>query len=521
MTRLVVATRLYFVLSLLAVLPESSIAADRPQWGQRYSRNMISRERGLPEWFEPGERDADTGETDLATTENVKWVTRLGSRTYCSPVIANGMVFIGTNNDAPRDPRIVGDRGVLMCLDEATGKFLWQLTVPKIDWIRFFDAPKSGVTSPPTVHDGRLYVVTNRGEVMCLDVEGMADGNDGPYTAEGQHMALPDQPPLEPMRNDADILWCYDMVAELGIRIHDSSNSSVLIHGDVLYVCTANGLNEKHDNVAKPDAPTLIALNKHTGEFVARDNFGIGPDVVHGQWSSPAMGRVGDTDTLFYGAGNGRVYACEALAAAGNDNSSRLLHPLWSFNGQPDAQLGNPIPFQCGRGSTSYSVVATPVFYKDRVYVAFTHDPWIGKDDGWLASIDATKSGDVTRSGLIWSYDGISDCLSTVSIADGLLYIADYSGRLHCLNAETGRRYWREELGGRIWGSTLVADRKVYVGTDRCEFWIFEAAKDAKVISRIRMRDQIFTTPVAANGVLYVATAKHLYALSSNRDNGN
>jgi len=311
------------------------------------------------------------------------------------------------------------------------------------------------------------------------------------------------------------------MVAELGIRIHDSSNSSVLIHGDVLYVCTANGLNEKHDNVAKPDAPTLIALNKHTGEFVARDNFGIGPDVVHGQWSSPAMGRVGDTDTLFYGAGNGRVYACEALAAAGNDNSSRLLHPLWSFNGQPDAQLGNPIPFQCGRGSTSYSVVATPVFYKDRVYVAFTHDPWIGKDDGWLASIDATKSGDVTRSGLIWSYDGISDCLSTVSIADGLLYIADYSGRLHCLNAETGRRYWREELGGRIWGSTLVADRKVYVGTDRCEFWIFEAAKDAKVISRIRMRDQIFTTPVAANGVLYVATAKHLYALSSNRDNGN
>ncbi|MBL7040801.1 MAG: PQQ-binding-like beta-propeller repeat protein [Pirellulaceae bacterium] len=519
MTRLVVAMRLYCALSLWAVLPEFSSAADRPQWGQLHSRNMISQEKNLPQWFEPGERDTDTGEIDLATTENVKWVTRLGSRTYCSPVIAQGKVFLGTNNDAPRDPRIVGDRGVLMCLDESTGKFLWQLTVPKIDWIRFFDAPKSGVTSTPTVDDGRLYVVTNRGEVMCLDMEGMADGNDGPYTAEGQHMALPDQPPREPGRNDADILWCYDMVAELGVRIHDSSNSSVLIHGDVLYVGTANGLNEEHDNVAKPDAPTLIALSKHTGELVARDSFGVGSDVVHGQWSSPAMGRVGDTDCVFFGAGNGRVYACEALSAAGN--GIRRLQPLWSFNGQPDARLGDSLPFQCGRGSPSYSVVATPVFRKNRVYVAFTHDPWVGKDDGWLACIDATNSGDVTRSGLVWSYDGISDCLSTVSIADNLLFIADYAGRLHCLDAETGQRYWMEELGGRIWGSTLLADGKVYVGTDRCEFWVFEAAKDAKVISRIRMRDQIFTTPVAANGVLYVATAKHLYALGGNRNNGN
>ena len=519
MTRVAVTMRLYCALFLLAAVPEFSSAADRPQWGQRHSRNMISREKGLPERFEPGERDRETGEIDPATTKNVKWVTRLGSRTYCSPVVAEGNVFIGTNNDAPRDPRIEGDRGVLICFDEATGKFLWQLTVPKIDWIRFFDAPKSGLTSPPTVDDGRLYVVTNRGEVICLEIGGMADGNDGPYTAEGQHMALPDQPPLAPGRNDADIVWCYDMVTELGVRVHDSSNSSILIHGDVLYACTANGLDEEHKNVAKPDAPTLVALNKRTGEFVARDNFGVGADVVHGQWSSPAMGRVGNTDCLFFGAGNGRVYACEAPSATGSDNGTSRLHGLWSFNGQPEARLGNPIRFQSGRGSPSYSVVASPVYYKDRVYVAFTHDPWVGKGDGWLACIDATKSGEVTRSGLIWSYDGISDCISTVSIADDLLFIADFSGRLHCLDAETGRRYWMKELGGKILGSTLLADGKVYVGTDRSEFWVLAAAKDVEVISRIRMRDPISTTPVAANGVLYVATAKHLYALGGNRNN--
>lgn len=229
------------------------------------------------------------------------------------------------------------------------------------------------------------------------------------------------------------------------------------------------------------------------------------------------MGRVGNTDCVFFGAGNGRLYACEALLAAGNDDGMKRLRPVWSFSGQPEARLGDPTPFQCGRGSASYSVVASPVYYKDRVYVAFTHDPWVGKGDGWLACIDATKSGDVTRSGPKWSYDGISDCISTISTADGLLFIADFSGRLHCLDAETGERHWMEELGGKIWGSTLLADGKVYVGTDRSEFWVFAAARDVEVLSRIRMRDQIFTTPVAANGVLYVATAKHLYAVASPR----
>ena len=48
----------------------------------------------------------------------------------------------------------------------------------------------------------------------------------------------------------------------------------------------------------------------------------------------------------------------------------------------------------------------------------------------------------------IWSYKGLDRTLSTVSIADGLLYIADVAGRVHCLDAETGQCYWVYETQG-------------------------------------------------------------------------
>ncbi len=171
------ATLLTLLVTLLASSGQAPLRGeDRPQWGQRHSRNMVSDEKGLPEWFGAGRRDAESGDIDRATTENVKWVVQLGRRTYGSPVVAEGRVFIGTNNEVPRDPRVQGDRGVLMCFDERSGDFLWQLAVPKIDWIKFFDSPMAGITSPPTVQDGRVYVVSNRCEVMCLDIDGMADG---------------------------------------------------------------------------------------------------------------------------------------------------------------------------------------------------------------------------------------------------------------------------------------------------------------------------------------------------------
>jgi hypothetical protein len=87
---------------------------------------------------------------------------------------------------------------------------------------------------------------------------------------------------------------------------------------------------------------------------------------------------------------------------------------------------------------------------------------------------------------------------------------------VHCIDAETGKSYWTYEMRGEIWGSTLVADNKVYIGSRRGDFCIFSADKEKELITRIQFDAPISTSPVAANGVLYVATQEKLYALGTN-----
>ncbi len=157
-------------------------SGDWPMWGGTPDRNMVSNMKGLPtEW-------------DVKTKKNVKWVADLGSQSYGNPVVAGGMVFVGTNNEgASRSKNQAGDRGVLMAFRESNGEFLWQQTHEKLSSGRANDWPFQGVASSPLVEGTKLYYTSNRGVVWCLDINGFRDGkNDGPVTDEkltGEHDA--------------------------------------------------------------------------------------------------------------------------------------------------------------------------------------------------------------------------------------------------------------------------------------------------------------------------------------------
>ena len=488
-------------------------AADQPQWGQPETFNMVSAEKNLPTDFDPGQKDPKTGEIVPGTTRNVKWTARLGNQTYGTPVVAGGKVFVGTNNDAPRDERNQGDRGVLMCFDEATGRFLWQLVVPKLSRIKWADWRYIGITSPPVVEGNRAYLISNRGEVLCLDTEGMANGNDGPVVDETRLLAVDGMPPLEPSPHDADILWRFDMVDETGAEPHNAASGSVLVVGNLLYVCTANGVEWTHDHIVNPQAPSVIVLDKRTGKLVAKDNFGIGPDIIHGQWSSPSLGRSNGRTLGFFASGSGVLYAFEPFNPEAAGPLPGLLKNVWHFNGHPLAQTQDVVPIDHQHDSTSYEVIGIPVFHQGYVYTIFTQEPYHRMKPGRLVCVKVDGSGDVTRSAAVWSYDAIGSSSSTVSVADGLVYAAGFDGRLHCLDALTGKPYWVHQADAPIWASTMVADGKVYVGTGKSTLWILEAGKELKVINRIRLPDILHITPVAANGRLYLATYKNLFVV--------
>ena len=488
-------------------------AGDWPEWGgPDKGRNMYSTEKGLPDRFEPGKFKKGSEDVDMATTKNVKWVGKLGSQSYGNVSVAGGKVFVGTNNDSPRDPKHGGDRSILMVFDEKNGEFLWQLVIPKLASGKVNDWENLGLLSSPAIEGDRVYILTSRCEIMCLDVNGFANGNDGPFKEEAQYYVGPGKAPAgEPGPKDADIIWRYDMMDELGVFPHNASNSSPLVLGDLVYVCTSNGQDWTHSNIPSPNSPSFVAVNKKTGELAGEDNAGIGPRIYHGQWSSASAGKVNDKDLVFFGGGDGWCYAFDAKPVKGEDDIN-FLKKVWWFDANPPEYKKDDAAHKYPAAEGPSEINATPVFWKGRVYIATGQDPEHGEGVGNLVCIDPTKTGDVTKSAQVWSYNKINRSISTVSITpEGLLFIGDFSGFVHCLDAETGKVYWVHDMKAHMWGSTMVADGKVYVGDEDGDLTVLAAAKEKKVLSEVNLGAPVYSTPVVANGAIYIASNTHLY----------
>ncbi len=153
----------------ITLLAMNSFAGDWPAWGRDASRNFYSPAKGIVNEFTPGDYKRGTEEIDMSTTENVLWAVKLGSQAYGNPTVANGRVFIGTNNESLRIPKFQGDYSTVYCLDEKSGEFLWQLSVPKLGAGKVSDWEYLGICSSPSVDGDRVYVVSSRCEILCLD----------------------------------------------------------------------------------------------------------------------------------------------------------------------------------------------------------------------------------------------------------------------------------------------------------------------------------------------------------------
>ena len=460
---------------------------DWPQWGGWSGRNNTPNAVGIPtEW------NVDDG-------EGVIWSASLGSQTYGNPVVANGQVYCGTNNHhgyVARFPKAV-DLGCLLAFDEADGKFLWQHSSPKLSTGRVHDWPDQGICSAPCVDGERLWYVTSRGEVACLDTKGFLDGeNDGPYNSEPNEN-----------KDEADVVWLYDMMGRDNVSQHNMCSCSVMTVGDYLLVNTSNGVDESHINIPSPFAPSFMVMKKDTGEVVWKDN-SPGQNILHGQWSSPGYCDIGGRKQVLMPGGDGWLYS---FSLEGKDGGAELL---WKFDCNPkDSKwiLG-------GRG-TRNNLIGTPVTYDNKIYIAVGQDPEHGEGIGHLWCIDPTGTGDVSPtlsvdssgnpidysgktgqrrlqnidtdagekiidnpdSKTIWHYtaydstgDGEIDfeeemhrSCGTVAIKNDILYIADFSGLFHCIDAQTGKRHYTYDMLTAAWGSPLIVGEHVYIGNGR------------------------------------------------------
>ena len=505
-------------------------------------------EKGLPDWYSFGKKNAH-GEIDLSTTKNIKWVAKLGNRTFGSPVVSQGKVFIGTAGDSSSD-------AALLCLDEKTGHELGRFICGSSHTDNY------GVCSTPTVEGDRLYFVTPDPKVVCLDLTSWLK----PSAAAGG---------ADSARH---IVWRYDMAKTLHVMQDHVASCSVLVHGDFVYVCTGNGRFKYTEKPFYPLTPSLIVLNKHTGQLVARDDEQIGEQLWRGQWSSPSLATVNGKAQILFATGNGLCYAFEPVDPAAKVTPDRwitttlrgpivyfidvkgkntaglspaeyakkfsplsstqkpalplefrysiglpvttpvdsiptakvpdvpILKKIWWFDCLPPEYRNAPFYAHEATGDGQKhpcDIISTPVFYRNRVYVAIGGDPVHGSKNsrGNLVCIDPTKTGDVTRSGKVWNYDQLNATLTTVAIADGLVFVIDEASVIHCLDADTGQKYWTYALKsdrGQLNSALLAVDGKLFAGKT-----ILAVSKTLKTLGTID--GSTFTSctvPCVANGVL-------------------
>ena len=320
------------VSSLISLAPA---ARDWPQWGGSDVKNLVSDEKGLPESFVPGEKDPNGKGVVSSTTKNVKWAYHTGTYGVSSPTVAGDRVLIGNCN--------LG-LGVLRCLDATTGKMLWQYAQKQRKVPRFVAGREfmlnywqtiMGVSSTASVDGDRVYFVSQRCEVLCLDLNG-----DPKRTGKPNWVTS----------DTSKVIWEFDMYEKLGVRPSNVANGTVLIHGDYAYVCTGNGVDRVpdaalHDELRQPpapDAPTLIVLNKLTGKLVATDGIHMarGPRMFHGNYSGLSKGEVAGRPLIFWGGGDGLCYAFEpvtsaTLSAPRAPEAPATLKAVWTFDCVP------------------------------------------------------------------------------------------------------------------------------------------------------------------------------------------
>jgi len=492
---------------------------------------------------------------DIKTGKNIKWVAELGFRDSC-PVIAGGKVFIGTNNSQDWHWQIgqIGQppihQRVMRCLRADTGEVLWQATHDRLPTGRQHDHPLNGIPSRPHVEGNRMWYVTNRCEVVCLDTEGFHDGeNDGPFTGET----------ADPQA--ADFVWTLDMFNQLGVRPHEQCPCWPAADGRRIFVVTGNGIDQSHTKVQAPQAPSFLAIDKQTGKVLWSDN-SPGANIQHTQWGSPTYAVLGGVPQVIFPGGDGWVYSFDPAGTP--DGKSKLL---WKFDINPKSSA-----FALGgfgtRNDQSYFVDV----FGGRVYLTSGQDPEHGDGPGCIWCVDPTKRGDVSselvlnpanpqtpvpprriapvnaaagdyvapnpNSAVIWCYRGgdlngdgtvafeesMHRSLGGVAVDENVLIAADFTGIVHCLSATTGEAIWTHDLLASCWCTPLISGGRAYVCDEDGDVCIFQLAgsdhltqKRPHLLGELNMGNSVVSRPTVSNRVLYVPARSKLYAIEQSK----
>jgi len=370
-----------------------------------------------------------------------------------------------------------------------------------------------GSRSAPVVFGNRLYLNTPTGDpantqerLVALDAETgkvVWERRFSQYLSDvPQHRASWASPAVDPetgniylftvsaqlvcLAPDGKILWDRSLPDEYGaVTTHGGRTVSPIIEGDKVVV---NALVMAWGDLNRT-GNRFFAFDKKTGQTI----WIASPQVRHydTNYSTPIVGTVDGTRALIVGGTDGGYHALKLNTG----------ERMWSLDVSKRAILNSAL------------------FRDNVVYLTHGEENLDTTEMGMIAAIDATKSGVLTPEVFKWRTRGFLPSFASPVFDGDRLYTVDNSAIVGAFDLKTGAKLWEKTLGTLQKGSPLLADGKLYVGTENGKFYILRPSAtgvevlDEDALGTAAAPEPIIASPIAADGRIYVTTMDAMYAI--------
>ena len=393
----------------------------------------------------------------LTDAKNVLWTQPFGGRS--TPIIVKGRLFLNSRTDHDvNGPDKIHAREHVICVDAATGKELWR------DEFNVFqtDIPAPRVGWASMVGDsetGNAIVHSVSGIFRCYD----PDGN---------------------------VVWEHALEEDYGkISGYGGRTQTPIIDENRVIV----GFLARNWGEFKGPAPqhAFYAFDKNTGKLLWVSAPGGPPNDT--TYSNPIVAVIKGQRHLICGNGDGGIYSINARTGA----------PIWGFE------------------MSKRGLNVSPVVDGDLVYIAHGEDNIDDTTFGRVQCIDATGTGNVTKTHSVWRVDNVKAGYTGLLIKDEILYVVADTGNLHAYDSKTGDPLWEHDLGQVGKGSPVWADGKIYVMEVNGNIHILKPSREGcESLSHVELigtsdtgPDEIYASPAIVDGRVFLVTRDRMICL--------
>jgi outer membrane protein assembly factor BamB len=288
------------------------------------------------------------------------------------------------------------------------------------------------------------------------------------------------------------LLWSRSLGEEwAAFTTHGGRTMSPLVDGDLVIVSAAISSWGTSANRAH----RLVALDKRTGDIAYVANPGGRP--YDTAYASPLIATINGMRLLIAGLGDGAIHAIKPQTG----------QKVWSFVAAKRA-------------------INTGVVVKGTSVIVSHGDENLDVPElGMIGAIDGSQSGDIKATK--WAVKGVEMGYSSPLLDGDRVYQIDNGSHLKAFDVNTGKELWDLLLGASQKAPPVLADGKIYVGTDSGEFFIVRpGATKGEILSKVEMpmsknsccgsegtSEQIYAGVAVSRGRVYVVSSDAVYAL--------